>query len=189
MAYHPRSNRYGRTRCPTGITMPSWASLSTGPILGAGWAPAAGEYRELIAREGRAAWFRKNPYAEWYLNSLRIEGSPTASTTTGPTARALPTTVLSRYLTSRSLPGIPTIGRAVPAGRRPLCGSDHQASRRVLLWPSRHPNPTKRGNLASRDLVGEWRRSARPGDAAGLYYSGDWTGRSTRQRCGASWIS
>ena len=41
-----------------------------------GWAPTAGEYGELIGREGWASWFAKNPYAEWYLNSIRIHGSP-----------------------------------------------------------------------------------------------------------------
>ena len=32
---------------------------------------------ETIKEEGFTGQFRKNPYAEWYLNSLRIEGTPT----------------------------------------------------------------------------------------------------------------
>lgn len=40
------------------------------------WAPLTGELTEVIAKEGWASWFTRNPYAEWYLNSIRIQGSP-----------------------------------------------------------------------------------------------------------------
>ena len=32
---------------------------------------------EIIKAKGFKGQFRNNPYAEWYLNSLRIQGSPT----------------------------------------------------------------------------------------------------------------
>ena len=37
------------------------------------WAPPTGELGKVNWDE----WFTKNPYAEWYLNTLRIQGSPT----------------------------------------------------------------------------------------------------------------
>ena len=52
------------------------ASPSTSLVSSPGWAPTAGVYGELTGKEGWSSWFAKNPYAEWYLNSIRIEGSP-----------------------------------------------------------------------------------------------------------------
>lgn len=37
------------------------------------WAPTTGELGAVPQEE----WFKSNPYAEWYLNSLRTKGSPT----------------------------------------------------------------------------------------------------------------
>src|SRR5215472_1231600 len=37
------------------------------------WAPTTGE----LGKVDWNKWFRENPYAEWYLNTLRIEDSPT----------------------------------------------------------------------------------------------------------------
>ena len=37
-----------------------------------GWAPVEGQYGELT----RERFFQVNPYAEWYMNSMRIPGSP-----------------------------------------------------------------------------------------------------------------
>src|SRR5690242_3538738 len=70
---------------------PSWASISKHEVpswyrdakLGIfihwglysvpAWAPPTGE----LGKVDWNKWFRNNPYAEWYLNTLRIEGSPT----------------------------------------------------------------------------------------------------------------
>ena len=41
------------------------------------WAPLTGNLNEVVEKEGWEAWFARNPYAEWYSNSLRTEGSPT----------------------------------------------------------------------------------------------------------------
>src|SRR5437762_14018981 len=37
------------------------------------WAPTTGELGKVDPKK----WFAENPYAEWYLNSLRIKDSPT----------------------------------------------------------------------------------------------------------------
>lgn len=41
-----------------------------------GWAEVKGDLNEIVAKEGWKAQFFHNPYAEWYLNTMRIEGSP-----------------------------------------------------------------------------------------------------------------
>ena len=42
------------------------------------WAPTSGEVTKVIAEQGWKAWFTNNAYAEWYLNTMGIAGSPTA---------------------------------------------------------------------------------------------------------------
>ena len=42
-----------------------------------GWAPQVPDIQEMLRTQGPEAMLRNNPYAEWYLNSMRIEGSPT----------------------------------------------------------------------------------------------------------------
>ena len=36
-----------------------------------------GDNLEILAKEGWTAYYGQNPYAEWYLNTMRIPGSPT----------------------------------------------------------------------------------------------------------------
>ncbi len=40
-----------------------------------GWAPTTGPLPEVIASQGWQGWFSRNPYAEWYMNSIRVPGS------------------------------------------------------------------------------------------------------------------
>jgi len=42
-----------------------------------GWAPQVDDIQQLLRERGPAEMLRDNPYAEWYLNSSRLEGSPT----------------------------------------------------------------------------------------------------------------
>ena len=49
-----------------------------------GWAPLSGELGEVLATGNWATWFANNPYAEWYMNSYRIDGSPTRLSTLIP---------------------------------------------------------------------------------------------------------
>jgi hypothetical protein len=46
---------------------------SLGIVLSSGLGPTTGE----LGKVDKDKWFTYNPYAEWYLNSLRIAGSPT----------------------------------------------------------------------------------------------------------------
>ena len=74
---------------------PTWESVATHPLpdwyddtkLGIflhwglysvpGWAPQVPDIQQLLKEAGPAEMLRDNPYAEWYLNSSRLEGSPT----------------------------------------------------------------------------------------------------------------
>jgi alpha-L-fucosidase len=77
MQYEPTWESVGRHPVPTwfhdaklGIFV-HWGLYSV-----PGWAPLTGELTAAVAKEGWANWFARNPYAEWYFNSIRIQGSP-----------------------------------------------------------------------------------------------------------------
>lgn len=144
-----------------------------------GWAPLTAQSAEVIAREGWQAWLKKNPYAEWYLNTIRIQNSPSQlyhEQTFGPS-----------FPYERFVP----MFNATAAAWDPAAWSDlfRRAGARYvvlttkhhdgfLLWPSRYPNPNKAGYHAARDLVGELTQSVpQAGLRMGLHYSGglDWT--------------
>ena len=42
-----------------------------------GWAPQVPDIQEMLQHHGPRAMLRDNPYAEWYLNSMQVPGSPT----------------------------------------------------------------------------------------------------------------
>ena len=42
-----------------------------------GWAPQVPDIQELLVTSGPKRMLRDNPYAEWYLNTMQVEGSPT----------------------------------------------------------------------------------------------------------------
>jgi len=176
---------------------PTWESVSRHPVpdwfhnakLGIfvhwglysvpGWAPLTGELGAVVQKEGWAAWFTRNPYAEWYLNSLRISGSPTQQNHVK--------TYGGGFTYDDFVPMFNEATRAWDPGD--WSGLFRQAGARYvvvttkhhdgfLLWPSKQPNPFKRGYQVQRDLVGELTEAVRAhGMRMGLYYSGglDWT--------------
>ena len=144
-----------------------------------GWAPTTGPLPEVVASEGWQGWFRRNPYAEWYMNSLRVPGSPTA---------AYHTKQYGADFTYEQF--APQFNQAVEqwdadawadlfqqAGAKyvVLTTKHHDG---FLLWPSCQPNPFRSGYHATRDLVGDLTAAVRQRNMTmGLYYSGglDWT--------------
>lgn len=143
------------------------------------FAPNAPDLGETIAKGNWQEWFANNPYAEWYYNSLRIDGSPT-----------------QRYHNETYgadfayFDFVSQFNDAVQAWD-PNAWADlfHRAGARYvvpttkhhdgfLLWPSRHPNPHRDGYHSQRDLIGELEQAVRQrGIHYALYYSGgiDWT--------------
>ncbi len=53
------------------------AFVHWGPYSVPGWAAASDDIQQIIANQGPRHYFVHNPYAEWYVNTVRIEGSPT----------------------------------------------------------------------------------------------------------------
>ncbi len=143
------------------------------------WAPTTGPLTEVITQQGGAAWFARNPYAEWYLNSIKIAGSPSREyheRTYGAGFSYESFAPLFNAATARWDPNSwAELFRQAGARYVVLTTKHHDG---FLLWPSRVPNPYKGRYCSERDLVGELTQAVRAqGLRMGLYYSGglDWT--------------
>jgi len=142
-----------------------------------GWAVLTPEGTKLSDEE----YLKRNPYAEWYLNTLRLDGSPT---------QAYHKEHYGAHYDYYNFAG--TFNQEIQkwhpeewarvfkmAGARyvVLTSKHHEG---FTLWPSDTPNPTlpKDRQHASRDIVGDLTAAVRAqGMKMGLYYSGgyDWT--------------
>ena len=143
------------------------------------WAPLGGDIRRQVAEHGWEHMFRNNPYSEWYLNSLRLDGSPTRGyhEATYGAAFGYDDFVPSFEDGSESMDADAwaQLFRRIGARYVVLTTKHHDG---YLLWPSALTSPHRPAGYASRDLVGEVVAAARrQGMRAGLYYSGglDWT--------------
>jgi alpha-L-fucosidase len=136
-------------------SVPAWAPLQTGAI-------ERGE----------------NAYAEWYENSLRIAGSPTAehhAATYGDAPYADFRGPFESMLEGWDPAPWADLFAAAGAGYVVLTTKHHDG---YLLWPSAHPNPHRAGWQSQRDVVGDLADAVRArGLRFGTYYSGgfDWT--------------
>lgn len=142
------------------------------------WAPPSGEITKVIQEQGWQAWFTNNAYAEWYLNTLRIEGSPTAQHHLATYGR-MPYEGFAPMFNEAVRRWDPSaMARAIKqAGAQyvVLVSKHHDG---FTLWPSQQPNPYRQGFHAERDIVGELSAAVRAeGLVMGLYYSGglDWS--------------
>ncbi|HQY91298.1 alpha-L-fucosidase [Caldilinea sp.] len=148
-----------------------------------GWAPLAGELSEILATGDWAKWFANNPYAEWYMNSWRIDGSATQryhAETFGADHSYFD--FASDFNTAAEQWDPDAWGslfQRVHAHYAVLTTKHHDG---FTLWPSHTPNPFIANYHARRDLVGEFMDAIRGrGLTAALYYSGglDWTFNDT----------
>ncbi|MEZ4831167.1 MAG: alpha-L-fucosidase [Caldilineaceae bacterium] len=144
-----------------------------------GWAPLAGELSDVFESGDWATWFANNPYAEWYYNSLRIDGSATQRyqhATYGADSSYFDfVSHFNQAVAGWDPAEWAVLFRSVRAQYVVLTTKHHDG---FLLWPSRHPNPFIEEYHARRDLVGELTQAVRAqGMEMGLYYSGglDWT--------------
>ncbi|MGI9163932.1 MAG: alpha-L-fucosidase, partial [Mycobacterium sp.] len=143
-----------------------------------GWAPQVPDIQELLKEKGPAEMLRDNPYAEWYLNSSRIEGSPTwqhQRDTYGPDATYddfIP--AFNDGTAGADMEAIAAVCRDAGAGYVVLTTKHHEG---FCLWPTAIEHPRKGRYHTRRDLVGDLTRAVRgAGMRMGLYYSGgyDW---------------
>jgi len=126
-------------------------------------------------------FLKVNPYAEWYYNSVRIDGSPTQAYDREHFGANHDYYAFAETFDSESRKWDPDVWAKVfkDAGAKyvVLTTKHHEG---YTLWPSATPNPVLPAarQHASRDLVGDLTASVRKqGLKMGLYYSGglDWT--------------
>jgi alpha-L-fucosidase len=142
-----------------------------------GWAVLTPEGTKL----SEAEYLKRNPYAEWYLNTLRIKGSPTEKYHKEHYGADYDYYNFADVFNQEIMKWKPEEWAHVfkMAGARyvVLTSKHHEG---FTLWPSEMLNPMlpKDRQHASRDLVGELTTAVRAeGMRMGLYYSGgyDWT--------------
>lgn len=138
-----------------------------------------GDFNEIITKEGIGSQFKNNPYAEWYLNSMKIPGSLTKEyhlKTYGEDFKYedfIPE--FNKEIQKWNPEEWADLFKKAGARYVVLVTKHHDG---FLLWPSEHPNPKRENYAASRDIVGELTSAVKKKNLKmGLYYSGalDWT--------------
>jgi len=141
------------------------------------WAPLSGELGTLSREE----WFKDNAYAEWYLNTMRIDGSPTQKHHYETYGKDFDyynfASTFNKEIKKWDPNEMADLFKSVHARYVVLTSKHHEG---FLLWPSTMLNPyLPRGERhASRDIVGELTDAVRKdGMRMGIYYSGgiDWS--------------
>ena len=143
-----------------------------------GWPRGCPTSSNSLKDRGPAELLRENPYAEWYLNSSRLQGSPTwchQRDTYGPDAtyddfRG----TFNAGAAAADMAAIAAVCRDAGAGYVVLTTKHHDG---FCLWPTELEHPRKGRYHCDRDIVGDLSRAVRDaGMRMGLYYSGgyDW---------------
>jgi len=141
------------------------------------WAPRGASLTELVRTDYDRA-FALGPYAEWYPNAMKVEGSPTAirhAELYGDQPYAAfrePFEAAAQAFDADAWADL-----FVEAGAKyvVLVTKHHDG---FCLWPTGIENPNRPGWHSERDFVGELAQAVRKrGMRFGLYYSGglDWT--------------
>ena len=142
-----------------------------------GWAPLIHPEHDFSSQD----YITSNPYAEWYLNTMRLEGSPTQKYHREHYGADYDyynfAPVFNREIQKWNPDAWAKVFRAAGAKYVVLTTKHHDG---FTLWPSTTKNPTLPVDRqhSSRDIVGELSAAVRgQGLRMGLYYSGgyDWT--------------
>ncbi len=142
-----------------------------------GWAVLTPEGEKLSEEE----YVRRNPYAEWYLNTLRLKGSPTDEYHKEHYGANYDYYIFADTFNNEIKKWNPQEMAAafkMAGAKYVVLTSKHHEG--FTLWPSDTPNPHWPNDRphVTRDLVGELTKAVRAdGMKMGLYYSGgyDWT--------------
>ncbi|MFC9516556.1 alpha-L-fucosidase [Nocardiaceae bacterium NPDC056970] len=142
------------------------------------WAPQVDDIQQLLRERGPRGMLRDNPYAEWYLNTMRIEGSPTRRHHEQTYGIDCPydnfVEQFDRESSAADLDALASLCAQTGAGYVVLTTKHHDG---FTLWPSDLVHPRKGAYHAKRDLVGDLTDAVgAQGMRMGLYYSGgyDW---------------
>lgn len=145
------------------------------------FAPTSGQNLAELSEEGDgfSNSMKNSPYAEWYLNTSRINGSPTQKhhqETYGENFNYFDFQKLFEEK-NKNMNADEWADFFKEAGAKyvVLVTKHHDG---YCLWPSEFKNPSMPGYQSKRDLVGEITNAVRArGMKMGLYYSGifDWT--------------
>lgn len=170
---------------------PTWASLRTHPLpkwyddakFGIfihwglysvpAWAPTTGELGAVPEEE----WFIKNPYAEWYLNSLRIKNSPTNEHHSQKYGKDFEYANFADLWKAEKWNPSEWADLFKKAGAKYVVPTTkhHEG---FCLWPSKYNDFHVMNKGPERDIIGELSKAVREaGMKFGVYYSGalDWT--------------
>lgn len=145
-----------------------------GPYSVPAWAERSGTMQELWITKGPSYYFKHNPYAEWYFNTMEIPGSGAQRhhrETYGPGVGY--DDFASQFNDDSAKADVSAWAElfARAGARYVVLTTKHHDG--FLLWPSRHPNPHKPSYQAQRDIVGDLTEAVRShGMKMGLYYSG-----------------
>lgn len=133
-----------------------------------------------------------NPYAEWYQNTLRIEGSPTQAFHAETYGKDFPYSGFQEIFEKESQKMDPKawaeLFRKAGAKYVVMVTKHHDG---YCLWPSENKNPKQPEYQSKRDLVGELTDAVRAeGMKMGLYYSGilDWTFKKGPMNSAMRWV-
>jgi alpha-L-fucosidase len=151
-------------------------SLSSVPA----YAPCeSGHIWKLLDHGGWPNLFKNTPYAEWYLNSLRIEGSPVYQYHMQKYGKDVSYDDFKKEFNASIKEWNPNswteLFKKIGAKYVVLVTKHHDG---FTLFQSKYPNPNKKDYCASRDVVKELTDSVRnQGMKMGFYYSGtlDWS--------------
>ena len=175
---------------------PTWDSVSTHPVpqwyddakLGIflhwglysvpGWAPQVPDIQQMLRTQGPEVMLRNNPYAEWYRNSMQIDGSPTQVHHDQTYGKDFPYDGFrGDFEAGSSAADLDALAQLCSDGgaRYVVLTTKHHEG--YTLWPASTPHPAKGHYHPPRDLVGDLAAAVRgAGMRMGLYYSGgyDW---------------
>lgn len=156
------------------------------------WAPRTPDIQRLLHDDGPRAMLRDIPYAEWYRNTMAIEGSPTWEhhrRTHG-----------ADFTYDDFIPGFDDASGGADVDAIAALAADAGAGYVVLtskhadgfsLWPSDVDHPRRGAYRSRRDLVGAMTDAVRArGMRMGLYYCGgyDWAFTERTMRRGADML-
>jgi alpha-L-fucosidase len=147
--------------------------ITWGPYAVPAYAPTdLGDISEIIDKYGYKTYLKNNPYAEWYVNTMKIEGSPTHKyhrETYGENASYDQfATEFNESIKKWDPESWATLFQQIHA-RYIVLTANHMDG--FLLWPSKYPNPKKANWCATRNIVGELAAAVRSkGIKLGIYH-------------------